>query len=138
MLNISSKYFSSFNNKPPASWAALITKDLLLCYTRLNHSFTLRRETGVLMFRAIFIGKWFKFLRLHCELLSYSSSQDFREILASRSNSWKYLEELTNLVRMNSFLRNFQKFSLDFRETVTAVTVTFLNSTSLCLYLNRS
>lgn len=50
----------------------------------------------------------------------------------------KYLEELTNLVRMNSLLRNFQRFSLDFKETVTAVTVAFLDSTSLCLYLNRS
>lgn len=50
----------------------------------------------------------------------------------------KYLEELFNLVRMNSLLRNFQRFSLDFKETVTAVTVTFLDSTSLCLYLNRS
>ena len=31
MFNITSKYFSFFNNKPPASWAAHIRRDFLTC-----------------------------------------------------------------------------------------------------------
>ena len=33
MFNITSKYFSFFNNKPPASWVAHITRDFLICYS---------------------------------------------------------------------------------------------------------
>ena len=33
MLNITSKYFSFFSNKPPASWVAHITRDFLTCYS---------------------------------------------------------------------------------------------------------
>ena len=33
MFNITSKYFSFFNNKPPASWVAQITRDFLICYS---------------------------------------------------------------------------------------------------------
>ena len=33
MFNITSRYFSFFNNKPPASWVALITRDFLTCYS---------------------------------------------------------------------------------------------------------
>ena len=32
MFNITSKYFSFFNNKPPASRVAHITRDFLACY----------------------------------------------------------------------------------------------------------
>ena len=34
MFNITSKYFSFFNNKPTARWVAHITKDFLTCYSR--------------------------------------------------------------------------------------------------------
>ena len=33
MFNITSKYLSIFNNTPPASWVAHITRDFLTCYT---------------------------------------------------------------------------------------------------------
>ena len=33
MFNITSKYFSYFHNKPPASWVAHITRDFLPCYS---------------------------------------------------------------------------------------------------------
>ena len=33
MFNITSKYFSFFNNKPSASWVAYITRDFLACYS---------------------------------------------------------------------------------------------------------
>ena len=33
MFNITSKYFSFFNNKPPASWVAHITRDFRTCYS---------------------------------------------------------------------------------------------------------
>ena len=33
MFNITSKFFSFFNNKPPASWFAHITRDFLTCYS---------------------------------------------------------------------------------------------------------
>ena len=33
MFNITSKHFSFFNNKPPESWAACITRDFLTCYS---------------------------------------------------------------------------------------------------------
>ena len=33
MFNITSKYFSFFNNKPPASWVAHITRDFLTYYS---------------------------------------------------------------------------------------------------------
>ena len=39
MFNITSKYFSFFNNKPPASWIAHITRDFLTCYFCLYSSF---------------------------------------------------------------------------------------------------
>ena len=32
-FNITSIYFSMFNNKPPASWVAHITRDFLTCYS---------------------------------------------------------------------------------------------------------
>ena len=33
MFSITSKYFSFFNNKPPASWVVHITRDFLTCYS---------------------------------------------------------------------------------------------------------
>ena len=33
MFNITSKYFSIFNNKPPASWVAHVTRDFITCYS---------------------------------------------------------------------------------------------------------
>ena len=33
MFNITSKYFSFFKNKPPASWVAHITRDFPTCYS---------------------------------------------------------------------------------------------------------
>ena len=33
MSSITSKHFSFFNNKPPASWVAHITRDFLTCYS---------------------------------------------------------------------------------------------------------
>ena len=33
MFNITAKYFSIFNNKPPASWVAHVTRDFLTCYS---------------------------------------------------------------------------------------------------------
>ena len=33
VFNITSKYFSIFNNKPPASWGAHITRDFVTCYS---------------------------------------------------------------------------------------------------------
>ena len=33
MFNITSKYFSFFNNKPPASWVVHIARDFLTCYS---------------------------------------------------------------------------------------------------------
>ena len=38
MCNITSKYFSFFNNKPPASWVVHITTEFLTCYSCLNYS----------------------------------------------------------------------------------------------------
>ena len=39
MFNITSKYFSIFNNKPPASWVAHITRDFITCYSCSYYSF---------------------------------------------------------------------------------------------------
>ena len=39
MFNITSKYFSFFNNKLPASWVVHITRDFLKCYSCFYHSF---------------------------------------------------------------------------------------------------
>ena len=33
MFNITLKYFSFFNNEPPASWVAYVTRDFLPCYS---------------------------------------------------------------------------------------------------------
>ena len=33
MLNITTKYFSFFNNKPPVGWVGHITRDFLTCYS---------------------------------------------------------------------------------------------------------
>ena len=38
-FNITSKYFSFFNNKPPTSWVAHITRDFLTYYSCLYYSF---------------------------------------------------------------------------------------------------
>ena len=38
MFNITSKYFSIFNNKPPASWVAHVTSDFLTCYSCLYYN----------------------------------------------------------------------------------------------------
>ena len=38
-VNITSKYFIIFNNSPPASWAAHITKGFLTCYSCSYYSF---------------------------------------------------------------------------------------------------
>ena len=54
MFYITSKYFSFFNNKPPASWVAHITRDFLTCYScsyyssmvyPSGHSFFLHRNS---------------------------------------------------------------------------------------------
>ena len=36
IFNITSKYFSFFDNKPPASWVAHITRDFLICHSCFN------------------------------------------------------------------------------------------------------
>ena len=41
IFNITSKYYSIFNNKPPANWVAQATRDFLLCYSCLYHSSTI-------------------------------------------------------------------------------------------------
>ena len=38
IFNITSKYFSFFNNKPPANWVTHITRDFLTCYSCLHYS----------------------------------------------------------------------------------------------------
>ena len=38
MFNITSKYFSLFNNKPPESWVVHITRDFFTCYSCLYYS----------------------------------------------------------------------------------------------------
>ena len=44
MFNITSKYFSFFDNKPPASWAVQIPRDFLICYSCLYYSFMLKHN----------------------------------------------------------------------------------------------
>ena len=44
MFNITSKYCSIFNNKPPASWVAHITRDFLTCYSCLYYSSILKMK----------------------------------------------------------------------------------------------
>ena len=38
LFNITLKYFSFFNNKPPVGWVAHITRDSLTCYSCSYHS----------------------------------------------------------------------------------------------------
>ena len=38
IFNITSKYFSFFNNKPPVGWVAHIARDFLTCYSYLYYS----------------------------------------------------------------------------------------------------
>ena len=45
MFNIISKYFSFFNNKPPASCVVHITRDFLACYSCLYYSSTIKLST---------------------------------------------------------------------------------------------
>ena len=42
MFNITLKYFSFFNNKPPASWVRHITRDILTCYSCSYYSSMIR------------------------------------------------------------------------------------------------
>ena len=42
MFNITSKYFNFFNNKPPASWVAHITRDFLTCYSCSCYSYMVK------------------------------------------------------------------------------------------------
>ena len=42
MFNISSKYFSFFNNKPPARWATHTRRDILTCYSCSHYSSMVR------------------------------------------------------------------------------------------------
>ena len=42
MLNITSKYSRFFNNKPPASWVAHITRDFLTCCGLNGYVYTLK------------------------------------------------------------------------------------------------
>ena len=44
MFSITSKYFSIFNNKPPASWVAHVTRDFLTCYSCSYYSSMLQRS----------------------------------------------------------------------------------------------
>ena len=46
IFNITSKYFSFFNNKPPASWVAHITSDFLTCCPCSYYSFMTWCDSG--------------------------------------------------------------------------------------------
>ena len=50
MFNISSKYFSIFNDKPPGSWASHTTTDFLTCYPCSYHS-SMGLRTNMLTFQ---------------------------------------------------------------------------------------
>ena len=47
MFHITSKYFSVFNNKPPASWVAHIRGDFLTCYSCLYYSSMVTCYVGI-------------------------------------------------------------------------------------------
>ena len=47
MSNIAMKYFSVFNDKPPASWVAHITRDFFSCYSCWYYSFLLQYKTNI-------------------------------------------------------------------------------------------
>ena len=60
MLNITSKYFKFFNNKPTASWVAHMTRHFLTCYSCLYYS-SMHVEIYANIFRLWF--NWWKYLR---------------------------------------------------------------------------
>ena len=42
MFNTTSKYFTFFNNKPPASWVVHTARDFLTCYSCSYYSFMIK------------------------------------------------------------------------------------------------
>ena len=53
MFNITSKYFSIFNNKPPARWVAHIARDFLKCYSCSYYSSVVQRKENNCMWKDI-------------------------------------------------------------------------------------
>ena len=56
MFNITSKYFSIVNNKPPPRWVAHITRDFLTCYSCLYYNSMLATNVYLLMFLALILN----------------------------------------------------------------------------------
>ena len=96
MLIIASKYFSFFNNKPPASWMAHIIKDFLTCYSCSYHSSMIWAkifaQNASISFNQIFI---FAFLILKTN--SWRIVLQWRGLivinyLVDRTNNWYWLK----------------------------------------------
>ena len=97
MFNITSKYFSFFNNKPPASWVTHITRDFLTCYSCSNHS---SMVSGTLWFsshsiKIICKSKYrnLKMWNIHTErkgVTNIFKNKICLENLISRSFSWNF------------------------------------------------
>ena len=58
IYNITSKYFSFFNNKPPGCWVVHITRDFLTCYSCSYYSSMVKRNKNLVkqFFGDIFPG----------------------------------------------------------------------------------
>ena len=80
MFNISSKYFSIFNNKLPSIWAAHIARDFLTCYSCSHYSYMVR-------------GNHLSFM-----------NKTFSKTIMHRTRFWnRYLNENKESIRKNIF-----------------------------------
>ena len=57
IFNITSKYFSFFNNKPPARWVVLMTMDFLICYSCSHYSSSFLVQPPLFYQPLLFYGK---------------------------------------------------------------------------------
>ena len=102
VFNITSKYFSFFNNKPPASWVAHTTRDFLTCHScsMVQQIFWHAKKLGLL--RVLFMTQsysWLKFLVVFVIMISSSSSVSLTK-------------KIERIIRMFWFERGVQKFSV--------------------------
>ena len=66
-FNRTSKYFSFFNNKPPASWAAHIIRDFLTCYSCSYYSFMHQYNSTVIISKIFIISIIFGMKESKCK-----------------------------------------------------------------------
>ena len=124
MFNITSKYFSFFNNKPPASWIAHITRDFLTCYSCWYYS--------SMMWYVFIAGCKFSYCKFFCHFVVVVTAVVFDNIFTTANHFPKIYWSVLRKITIDLFI--FETFMTSICEKKILVEVRIIHAEQISLY----